>query len=122
MTNHLLPIMPASAIDPTAAFKRVQHSPQDKADAPDGAEEHQAIKEACTEFESIFIYHLMKEMRASIPDGYLGKSMQSETYTSLFDIEVARRLSEQKGIGLADFLMRQLADRYNENTTEEIGR
>ena len=48
--------------------------------------------------------------------------MQSETYTSLFDIEIARRLSEQKGIGLADFLMRQLADRFNENGTEDITR
>jgi len=121
MTTHL-PIMPASTTDPTAAYKRIQHGPQDKADAPDGAEERLAIKEACTEFESIFIYHLMKEMRASIPDGYLGKSMQSETYTSLFDIEIARRLSEQKGIGLADFLMRQLADRFNENSTGEITR
>lgn len=119
MTTYL-PIMPAATTDPAAAYRKIQHGPQDKADAPDGVEQRQAIKEACTEFESLFIYHLMKEMRASIPDGYLGKSMQSETYTSLFDIEISRRLSEQKGIGLADFLMRQLADRYNENTTEEI--
>jgi Rod binding domain-containing protein len=62
----------------------------------------------------------MKEMRASIPDdGYLGRSTQSETYTSLYDIEIARRLSEQRGIGLADFLMRQLADRFDENAGGE---
>jgi flagellar protein FlgJ len=121
MTNHL-PSMTASTTDPTAAYNRIQHGPQGKADACDGLEQRRAIKEACSEFESIFIYHLLKEMRASIPDGYLGKSMQSETYTSLFDIEIARRLSEQKGIGLADFLMRQLADRYNKNTAEEITR
>jgi len=83
--------------------------------APDASRADGALKDACKEFESLFLYHLLKEMRASIPkDGYLGTSRQSETYTSMFDIEIARDLSEQKGIGLADFLMRQLANRLNE--------
>ena len=67
MTTYL-PIMSASTTDPSAACRKAQHGPQDKADAPDGAEERQAIKDACTEFESVFIYHLMKEMRTTIPD------------------------------------------------------
>jgi len=76
------------------------------------------LDEACSEFESLFIYQLLKEMRASVPgDGYLGNSMQSETYASMFDIEIARELSSQRGIGLADFLRQQLADRMGHDET-----
>jgi len=77
------------------------------------------LDKACGEFESLFIYHLLKEMRASVPgDGYLGKSMQSDTYTSMFDLEIARELSSQRGIGLADFLRQQLANRLGDSETE----
>jgi len=71
------------------------------------------LNDAC--IESLFIYYMLKEMRASIPkDGYLGQSMQSETYTSMFDMEVARELSGGQGIGLADFLRQHLIDRLEE--------
>jgi flagellar protein FlgJ len=115
-----LPVIPGSATDLTITGPGGLNAVKGKADGPQNAEHSQALKDACTEFESLFIYQLIKEMRASIPDdGYLGKSMQSETYTSLFDIEIARRLSTQRGIGLADFLMQQLADRLSENSGED---
>ena len=93
-----------------------------KTDAPGSSEkEAQGLDKACAEFESLFIYHLLKEMRASIPgDGYLGKSMQSETYTAMYDLEIARELSSQRGIGLADFLRRQLADRLGDVQTQDV--
>ena len=79
------------------------------------------LDKACGEFESLFIYHLLKEMRASVSgDGYLGKSMQSDTYASMFDLEIARELSSQRGIGLADFLKRQLANRLGDTETEPV--
>lgn len=90
-----------------------------EAAAPEISRADGALKDACKEFESLFLYHLLKEMRASIPkDGYLETSMQSETYTSMFDIEIAKELSEQRGIGLADFLMRQLTNRLNETESQ----
>lgn len=116
-----LPITPASPVNPTAGIQREPHGVEGKGGVPQDTEHPQELKEACTEFESLFIYHLLKEMRASIPDGgYIEKSMQSETYTSLFDIEIARRLSTQRGLGLADFLMRQLANRMEENAKADI--
>ncbi len=73
------------------------------------------LNDACNEFESLFIYYMLKEMRASIPkDGYLGQSMQSETYTSMFDMEIARELSGERGLGLADFLRQHLINRLEE--------
>ncbi|RLC03985.1 MAG: hypothetical protein DRH90_09880 [Deltaproteobacteria bacterium] len=78
------------------------------------------LDEACSEFESLFIYQLLKEMRASIPgDGYLGESTQSKTYTSMFDIEIAREISNQRGIGLADFLRQQLASRLGDTESKQ---
>lgn len=116
-----LPGIPGSTISLAVAGQRTQAAARGKADETQGGGDRQTLQEACTEFESLFLYQLLKEMRATIPDdGYLGKSMQSETYTSLFDIEIARRLSAQKGIGLADFLMQQMANRLSENSREEI--
>ena len=78
------------------------------------------LDEACAEFESLFIYQLLKEMRESIPDdGYFGKSTQSKTYTSMFDIEIARKISNQRGIGLADFLKKQLAARLGDTELQQ---
>ena len=77
------------------------------------------LDEACAEFESLFIYQLLKEMRESIPDdGYFGESTQSKTYTSMFDIEIARKISNQRGIGLADFLRKQLAIRLGDTALQ----
>jgi flagellar protein FlgJ len=116
-----LPITPGSPASLATANQQKPHAADCKADVPRDAAHGRELQEACTEFESLFIYQLLKEMRASIPDGgYLGQSMQSETYTSLFDIEIARRLSTQRGIGLADFLMQQLADQLDENSKADI--
>jgi len=78
------------------------------------------LDEACAEFESLFIFQLLKEMRASIPtDGYLSESTQSKTYTSMFDIEISREISSQRGIGLADFFRQQLATRFGDIETQQ---
>jgi peptidoglycan hydrolase FlgJ len=89
--------------------------------APTGSSitDAKGLDKACAEFESLFIYQLLKEMRASIPEGgYLGESTQSKTYTSMFDIEIAREISSQRGIGLADFLRQQLASRFADAETQ----
>lgn len=84
-------------------------------------DQNKRLDEACAAFESLFIYHMLKEMRASVPaDGYLGTSMQSKTYTSLFDMEIARELANQRGIGLADFLRQQLADRFGDSDQQNV--
>ena len=77
-------------------------------------EKTKGFKNACAEFESLFIYYILKEMRASMPKGgYLGNSLRSETYTSLFDMQLAKELS-LKGIGLTEFLEQQLQNRFKE--------
>ena len=74
-----------------------------------------SLEKACAEFESLFIYYILKEMRASMPTGgYFQKSLQSETYASLFDMQLAKELSFKKGIGLTEYFKQQLENRSKE--------
>lgn len=67
------------------------------------------MADACAEFESMFLYFLLKQMRASIPDqGFWGKNMQTDTMTAMADMQLAHSLSAARGIGLASYLQRQL--------------
>jgi Rod binding domain-containing protein len=117
------PIITASAHQsPGALLSSIPHQGAiEGAAAVSQRTEDQRLYQACAAFESLFIYHLLKEMRAAMPEGeYLGNSMQSQTYTSIFDLEIAKELSAQKGIGLADFLCQQLSVRLNETETQNM--
>lgn len=63
-----------------------------------------ALEQAAREMESLFLYELLKVMRQGVQassDMGFGGSI----YTSMFDVEVARILSE-RGIGLKEMLIR----------------
>jgi Rod binding domain-containing protein len=73
------------------------------------------LKEAVEEFESLFIYYILKRMRATIPkDGYPGSRRQQEIYDSMLDQELARHLAAGGGIGLSRLLFRQLSENMGE--------
>jgi flagellar protein FlgJ len=112
--------MIGSETSPTMRHMQARPLAGEKTDMPESSTtDSKGLDEACAEFESLFIYQLLKEMRASIPgDGYIGESTQSKTYTSMFDIEIARKISRQRGIGLADFLRQQLANRLGETVLQ----
>src|SRR5690606_16918503 len=84
--------------DPTAlgALKR-----DAAAQSPD------SLRETAKQFESLFTTMLLKSMRAASPgDPYA--SDQQDFYQDMFDQQLAAQLSQGKGLGLADVLMRQL--------------
>ena len=67
------------------------------------------LKEACLELESLFVYYLLKEMRATIPkSGFISGGKAEEIYTSMLDLQLARELSFRGGIGLSPLLIDQL--------------
>jgi len=67
-----------------------------------------AIKKAATEFESFFLYYMMKTMRQAVPQGGLLESKHTDTYLGLLDQEVAKRAAQRGGLGLAQAIERQL--------------
>jgi flagellar protein FlgJ len=73
------------------------------------------LRNACSKMESLFIYHLLKEMRSTIDkSGFISGGRAEEIYTSMLDSEMAKEASERGGIGLADLLLRQLENRRSQ--------
>ena len=65
-------------------------------------------KDVASEFESLMIAQMLKQMRGSSEDGGLFPGDKSDTYGGMFDMYFGRFLSENGGLGLADFVNRGL--------------
>jgi Rod binding domain-containing protein len=79
-------------------------------------DEKTRLREACQGFEAVFINKLWEQMRKNVSkEGYL-HSRDEETYQSMFDYEFSKKMAEAGGIGLADMLYEQLAQRLGESS------
>jgi flagellar protein FlgJ len=70
------------------------------------------LKEAAKQFESLFTQMMLKSMRdanRSFSEGSMFSSSQGDFYQDMFDDQIAMELSKGKGLGLAEVLVRQLA-------------
>jgi flagellar protein FlgJ len=74
---------------------------------PPTSAERAAMKKAATEFESFFLYYMLKTMRQAVPKGKLLDSKVGETYLGMLDQEVANQAAKQGGFGLAKSIERQ---------------
>lgn len=74
---------------------------------PPTSAERAAFKKAATEFESFFLYYMLKTMRQAVPKGGLLDSKVGETYLGMLDQEVAKQAAQQGGFGLAKSIERQ---------------
>lgn len=72
--------------------------------------EDQELMEACKEFESIFLYMMMKEMKKTVPrDGLIERSSASETFEDMYLEELSKEISsDENSIGFA----RQMYDQF----------
>ncbi len=78
-----------------------------------------SLKKVCSEMESLFIFQLFKEMRASIPEsGIVNKGKGEEIYTLMLDSNMAKEIASGPGIGLAPILYNQLKN-INDGNTEK---
>ncbi len=69
------------------------------------------LQKACTEFESIFINHMLKSMRSTVEkDGLFGNSTESQIMDSMLDENLALGIAKGGGIGLAKILFTDLKD------------
>ena len=75
----------------------------------DSRTHQQKLREACEGFESVFLQKMWEQMRKTVSkEGYL-HSKDEETYQSLFDVELSKKMTSAGGIGLADMLYQQLS-------------
>ena len=83
-----------------------------KADAAKQSPE--ATREAARQFEALFVQMMLKSMRSA--GAVLGEERET-TYEEMFDQQVSIEMTRDRGIGIAEMLVRQLApDAPDENT------
>jgi len=71
-----------------------------------------ALDAVAKQFESIFVSMMIKSMRDAnkgFSEGNLLQSSESDSYQQMFDSQLAVTLSNDKGIGLAEVIKRQLS-------------
>jgi murein DD-endopeptidase MepM/ murein hydrolase activator NlpD len=80
------------------------------------------VKKAAKEFESLFIYEMLKAMRKTVPEGGLFKGITGkDTYTAIIDQQLASALAERGGLGLADMIYRKVAPQLEEGQKQDKG-
>lgn len=76
------------------------------------------LRAACAEMESLFISHLIKEMRATVEkSGFIDGGQAEEIFTSLLDVEISKKMSTSGGIGLSAILLEQLGAKATKKNT-----
>lgn len=68
----------------------------------------QALKESARQFEALFLNTMLKSMREASPSGDLSGGPDGKLYTAMLDQQLSQTMS-QRGVGLADYLLRQMA-------------
>ncbi|MDP3426334.1 MAG: rod-binding protein [Humidesulfovibrio sp.] len=85
-------------------------------DLTPGKTKDKKLREACTNFEAVFISKLWEQMRATVPKGGYLNSPQEDMYRSMFDRDFSEKLAKDGGIGLGDMLYGQLKGRLKDST------
>jgi flagellar protein FlgJ len=63
------------------------------------------VHRVAEQFESMFVYLLLKEMRKTIPQGGLGPQMTGkDTYGMLIDMALADEIAKSSPIGILEFI------------------
>ncbi len=77
--------------------------------APRQAHQEAKLKEACRQFESLFLGMLWKEMRKTVDkSGFLTSSFGEEMFSDMLDQAMADAASKGGSMGIADLLYQQL--------------
>ncbi|MEK6590719.1 MAG: rod-binding protein [Nitrospinota bacterium] len=72
--------------------------------------EDKKLKKLTSEFESVFLYYVLKSMRDTVPkSGFIYGKSGEEIYRSMMDQEMAKNMAERRETGISDILFKQLA-------------
>jgi flagellar protein FlgJ len=72
------------------------------------ADDPTAIRAAAQQFESLFTSMMLKSMREAKLSNGMGDSQEGDLYQGMYDQQIALKMSQGKGLGLADMLVQQL--------------
>jgi flagellar protein FlgJ len=125
-----LTIDPTGMSDPLHSIKGGQRS-QGRVDATDfrqfaklranaHTDDPAALREVARQFESVFTKMMLESMRAASFGDPLFGSDQGDMYQDMMDDQLAIEMSQGKGLGLADLLIRQLSHGANPKAPGQI--
>ena len=71
------------------------------------------LRKVAEDFEAVFLYQMMKQMRNSIhkEDMFHGGAGE-DIFTEMLDEEFSKRMASRGSVGIADMLFRQLSRQY----------
>ena len=77
-----------------------------------GAQNAKELEDVAADFEAMLLSLLLQQMRKTIPkSGLLGEEAGCEVYQELMDQALAEEISEGRGLGLREMLIRSLSSR-----------
>ncbi|KAB2952595.1 flagellar biosynthesis protein FlgJ [Heliorestis acidaminivorans] len=86
------------------------HNENNKKNQNRGSEEDKKLRELCQEFESIFIYQMLKSMRNTIDrSDLIPESPGRQIWESMLDEEYAKEMAKKEDLGLARLLYQDLS-------------
>lgn len=68
----------------------------------------EAIKGAANQFEAYFMQMMLRSMRETLSQDGPFDSQETRTFTDMFDQQIAQKVSQGKGLGLADIMLSQM--------------
>jgi Rod binding domain-containing protein len=79
----------------------------------------QAIRQTAEQFEAHFLQQMMKSMRDTVEKSDLVEHSNMEMYQDLMDKEVAVKMVQRGGIGVANMLEKQMLKQSSEVSTQQ---
>ena len=67
------------------------------------------MEKVARDFESVFVNKLLESMRKAVPKSGLLDSSALDMYQSMMDQEMAKSMSERKGMGLGEMVYKDLS-------------
>jgi len=68
----------------------------------------ESLKAAAQQFESYFLQMMLRSMRQTLSQDGPFDSQETKMFSEMFDQQVAQKISQTKGLGLADMLVQQM--------------
>lgn len=79
----------------------------------------QDLAKVARQFESIFTHMMIKSMRQASLGNELFSSNDTQTYRDMFDQQIAQAMSQGKGLGIAEAMLRQLQPQQPKPESED---
>ncbi|MCX6639268.1 MAG: rod-binding protein [bacterium] len=99
------------------ALKQPSHTLRAQGNGSEGKESPEELKQACQNFEEIFLNIILKETK--INRSLFEADGASQLYGDMMTESLAKVMAKQGGLGMAEMLYHQLSPEVKKDTTSE---